>query len=184
MARGFLHDEQCRRRWQTPEAILAEIRLCCGMTFADIGCGEGFFVLPAARIVGETGIIYALDESDDAISRLNQRAASEGLTNITSRVASAEDTILCDHCADIVFFGIVLHDFKDPRRVLTNAMKMLKPTGILVDLDWKREPMDVGPPLVLRFSEQEASKLIMSANFTIELTKGAGPYHYVVVARP
>ncbi|MFH0897333.1 MAG: methyltransferase domain-containing protein [Candidatus Bathyarchaeota archaeon] len=40
---------------------------------------------------------------------------------------------------DFVFFGIVLHDFKDPEKVLENAKKILKPYGRLVDLDWEIE---------------------------------------------
>jgi len=181
---GFLHNENERRKWQNPETILADLALRPAMTFVDIGCGEGFFALPAARIVGETGRVYAVDGRDEAIRRLNRQAAREGLNNISSRVGEAEDTILCERCADIIFLGIVLHDFRDPHRVLTNARKMLKPSGQLVDLDWKREPMDIGPPLRIRFSEQEASKLIISAGFTTDLAKEAGPYHYIIVARP
>ena len=47
----------------------------------------------------------------------------------------AEDTIFCEACADIVFFGMVLHDFSDPVKVLLNTGRMLKATGRLVDLD-------------------------------------------------
>ena len=96
MVHGFLHNENERRKWQNPETILANIALRHGMTFVDIGCGEGFFALPAARIVGETGRIYALDGRDEAIDRLNQQAAREGLNNISARVGEAEDTILCE----------------------------------------------------------------------------------------
>ena len=65
----------------------------------------------------------------------------------------AEDLILCDAGADIVFFGIVLHDFENPSKVLANAHSMLKKTGKLIDLDWKQEPMEFGPPLHIRFGE-------------------------------
>jgi len=74
------------------------------------GCGDGFFTLPAARLVGEKGSVYAVDEDSDAVDRLNRKAALEGLTNIRSKAAGAEETVLCEACADIVFFGIVLHD--------------------------------------------------------------------------
>jgi hypothetical protein len=43
--------------------------------------------------------------------------------------------------------GIDLHDFRDPRKVLNSAKVMLKPTGRLIDPDWKRESMEIGPPL-------------------------------------
>jgi len=181
---AFPHDEEDRRRWQNPDAILVDIGLKPGCTFMDIGCGDGFFTLPAARLVGEKGRVYGLDAEAEAISRLNEKAAKEGLRNLTLKVAEAEWTILCEACGDIVFFGIVLHDFKDPRRVLKNAKRMLKPDGRLINLDWKKEPMEFGPPLRIRFSEREAKSLIEEVGFKTETVKEAGPYNYLIIARP
>ena len=180
----FFHDDEERRRWQNPEAILVDIGLRSGFTFMDIGCGDGFFALPAARLVSEKGKVYGLDVDDEAIGRLKEKAVKEGLRNLNLKVGEAEDTILCEACADIVFFGIVLHDFKDPVRVLMNAKRMLKPAGRLINLDWKKEPMELGPPLRIRFSEEEAGRLIKEASFRIEAIKEAGPYHCIIVAKP
>ena len=73
-----------------------------------------------------------------------ESVAVKGLNNITAVVGGAEETIMCDACADIVFFGICLHDFQDPGKVLENAKRMLKPSGILADLDWKKIRMELG----------------------------------------
>ena len=100
-----------------------------------------------------------------------------------TRVGTAEDTVLCNACADIVFFGIVLHDFSDPALVLVNARKMLKPEGCLVDLDWKKESMDFGPPLDIRLSEERAIGLIEGAGFKVERQEETGQFHYIIVAR-
>nr|MDO8097522.1 methyltransferase domain-containing protein [Candidatus Njordarchaeota archaeon] len=183
-AHAFYHDEKERRKWQNPEAILADIGLKPGFTFIDVGCGEGFFTLPAARIVGKKGKVYGVDVYKEAIDHLEEKAAREGLTNLNLTVGAAESTILCERCADIVFFGIDLHDFRDLGKVLFNASMMLKPTGHLVDLDWKKEPMEIGPPLHIRFSEEEARGHIQKAGFDIESVKDMGPYHYLIVAVP
>jgi ubiquinone/menaquinone biosynthesis C-methylase UbiE len=98
------------------------------------------------------------------------------------KVGEAEETILCEACADIVFFGIVLHDFDDPTKVLKNSKQMLKPTGKLVDLDWKKEPMQLGPPLHIRFSEKEATSLMRNEGFKIEAVSEVGSYHYLIRA--
>lgn len=182
--RRFFWDETERRKWQTPEAILADVGLKPGSTFMDIGCGYGFFALPAARLVGKKGKVYGLDVDAEAIEKLREKAKKEDLKNLNLKVGEAEETILCKACADIVFFGIVLHDFKDPTRVLMNAKKMLKKTGRLVDLDWKKEPMEFGPPLQIRFDEKQAVNLIESAGFRIKTVKNAGPYNYVIIAKP
>jgi ubiquinone/menaquinone biosynthesis C-methylase UbiE len=177
-------DDPERRKWQNPERILAEIGLGLGQVFMDIGCGGGFFTLPAARLVGDTGRVYGVDSDPRAITELRTRAASEGLTNLEAVLARAEDTILCRICADIVFLGIVLHDFDDPAQVLRNARQMLKPAGRLINLDWKKEAAPVGPPLAKRFSKETAVGLIGEAGFRVVATRDSGPYHYLIVAQP
>jgi ubiquinone/menaquinone biosynthesis C-methylase UbiE len=180
--RKFYGDETERLRWQNPRAILASVGLKPGFTFIDVGCGEGFFAIPAEKIVGRKGKVYALDIDQDAIAELKEKAAREGLRNLDAVVGPAENAVLCEACADIVFFGIVLHDFNVPAKVLANAKIMLKPAGRLVDLDWKKEPTTFGPPLQIRFSIDQASSLIREAGFTVKQTKRAGPYHYIIIA--
>ena len=63
-------------------------------------------------------------------------------------------------------------------------MKMLKLTGVLVNLDWKKEQMSFGPPMHIRFSENKAAELLKQAGFTVASIKEAGSYHYVVTAKP
>jgi len=179
---GILRDEQERRKWQNPENVLAEIGLKPGITFADIGCGQGFFTIPAAKIVGKSGKVYASDISKINIQKLREKVDAAGLTNVIMETGKAEDLILCNACADIVFFGIVLHDFENPSKVLTNAHSMLKKTGKLVDLDWKQEPMEFGPPLHIRFGEEKVKQLLETSGFKVLLTKKSGLYHYIIVA--
>jgi ubiquinone/menaquinone biosynthesis C-methylase UbiE len=162
----FTYDEDERRRRQNPEAILASLGLTRGMTFADIGANDGFFTIPAAKIAGAGGKVYALDIDGDAIKRLKDKAKREHLNNIHTRVAEAEETVFCTGCTDIIFFGTVLHDFHNPQAVLSNAKRMLKPGGKIVDYDWKKNGGTAGPPRSIRLSEAEASKLMKDAGFT------------------
>jgi len=178
---GFALDEATRRLWYTPEVILQNLHL--GMTFIDIGCGDGFFTILAAKKVGGKGKVYAVDSDASAIEKLNCKAETEGLENIIAKVGGAEETVFCSKCADFVFFSMVLHDFTDPAKVLHNAEQMTKPTGRLVDLDWKKQDMPFGPPAKIRFSEHYASGLIEEAGFQIEGIKDAGKYHYIITAK-
>jgi SAM-dependent methyltransferase len=152
------------------------------MFFIDIGCGEGFFSLPAARLAGPGGRIHAIDINPDAVACLREQAAKEGLLNLSVELNEAETAVTCEECADIVFFGNDLHDFSDPAQVIQNARTMLKPGGRLADLDWKNIAMDFGPPLEKRFSPEKASAYITSGGFTIRSTIDTGPYHYLIIA--
>jgi ubiquinone/menaquinone biosynthesis C-methylase UbiE len=152
------------------------------MVFVDMGCGDGYFALPAAHRVGLKGTVYAVDIDAGAVGRLRDQAAKEGLGNLFSEVREAEETVVCEGCADVVFFGIDLHDFRDPIKVLLNANKMLRPSGRLIDLDWKDQPMEFGPPQEKRFSIDKARQLIETAGFGVVSVHDAGPYHYLIIA--
>ena len=179
---GFSLDEATRRSWYNPEAILQNLQV--GMVFMDVGCGDGFFSILAAKKVGAQGKVYSVDRDASAIEKLKQKAKAEGLKNIVTKVGKAEDAVFCTKCADFVFFSMDLHDFSDPAKVLQNAKQMIKPSGQLIDLDWKKIDMPFGPPAAIRFSEEYASGLIRSAGFTIADVRDAGKYHYVVTTKP
>ncbi len=134
--------------------------------------------------MGEKGRVYAVDIDASAVERLKRRVTEKGLANVKAVVAEAEETVFCDGCADIVFYSIVLHDFHDPTKVLLNAKRMLKPSGRLVDLDWKKKQTEIGPPVRIRFSEEQAQRLIKNAGFNVESVRDVGNDHYVIVARP
>ena len=179
---GFALDEATRRSWYNPEAILQNLRF--GMVFADIGCGDGFFSILAAKKVGEKGKVYAVDSDASAIVKLKHKAKAEGFKNISAKVGAAEETVFCSNCADYVFFSMVLHDFDNPAKVLQNAKQMIKLTGRLVDLDWKKQEMPFGPPFKIRFSEEQALSLIQNAGFQVDSVKDTGRYHYMLTAKP
>ena len=176
--------EETIRKWHHPKINLGSIGLRAAMVFMDIGCGDGFFAIPAAQLVGEKGKVYALDIDASAIGRLKRKAAEKGLKNISAEVGAAEETIFCEECADIVFYSTVLHDFRDPAKVLRNAKRMLKPSGTLVDLYWKKKRTAFGPPLQIRFSEEQAANLIKATGFRIESVRDAGHNFYIVTAKP
>ena len=180
--RQFPINDPERRKWQDPEKILTDIGLEPDMTFVDVGCGDGYFAIPASRIVGQEGKVIAVDLDEGSIMRLRQKAEEERLSHLSAEVRAAEETVACEGCADFVFFGIDLHDFADPAQVIRNARRMLRPSGLLVDLDWKPEPMSFGPPLEKRFSIGKAQQLIESAGFHVMSVTEAGPYHYIIIA--
>ena len=181
---GFSLSEQTRREWYNPEEILRKAGLHEGMVFADIGSGDGFFSILAARIVGEKGAVYAVDIDSRGIEKLNVEAKARRLGNIITSVNKAEDTVFCKGCVDIVFYSMDLHDFSNPSKVLANAREMVKPNGLVLDLDWKRIDMEFGPPKSIRFSEEYVQELMAKQGLEVKETLNVGPYHYMVIAKP
>jgi ubiquinone/menaquinone biosynthesis C-methylase UbiE len=182
--RRFPPDDPERRRWQDPGRVLDEIGVSPGMTFLDVGCGEGYFALPAAHRVGASGRVCGIDADAAAVTRLREHAADAKMGWVTARQGTAEETLLCSGCADVVFFGICLHDFSNPGKVLSNARRMVRPSGVLANLDWHAREMNIGPPLEKRFPPEHAMDLIRKAGFQRLSLQDCGPYHYLILARP
>jgi ubiquinone/menaquinone biosynthesis C-methylase UbiE len=172
-----------RRLWQDADAILSQIGLLPGSTLVDIGSGDGYFSLPAARIVGDTGKVYALDRSPENLAGLEEAIRENGLSNIQTAVGDAETDLPCEGCADFVLMANVLHDFDNPVAALKNARKMLKPGGRLADLDWKKEERQMhGPKFEKRFDQQKAIGYMEEAGFKIMSSTLVGPFHYLIIA--
>jgi len=171
-----------RRRWQDPDFTLLRIGLREGHSFADIGCGYGFFTEPAARIVGSAGKVYAVDINAGAIEAVRRRLDRARLS-ATLVTGKAEETVFCEGCMDIVFFSIVLHDFGDPLRVLGNSRRMIKAVGTLVDVDWKKEAR-MGPPAQVKFSVEKAAQLIQRSGFRVVEIDEEHDLLYTILAKP
>ncbi len=175
-------DENDRRKTMDPETILAKAGRKPGMTIVDIGCGQGYFAIPAARVAGPKGHVYGIDIDEEALGVLGRKAMDLGL-KVETIAGEGERTLACEGCADIVFFGICLHDFDEPQKVLEKAMRMLKPGGTLADIDWKKAPTEGGPPLEKRFSEEHARELIKDAGYNVRSTEDISGRYYLILAK-
>jgi len=154
------------------------------MTFVDVGCGYGFFAIPAANMVGREGRVIGVDVDQEWLECLRRDSEKEGIGNVETIFGMGEETVVRRGCADMVFFGMVLHDFEDPLKVLANARLMLKPNAVLVDLDWKKEDGEVGPPVAIRLSKEEASAMISQQGFAVFSLSDQGRFHYLILASP
>ena len=56
------------------EEVLTEIGIEENQRVLDFGCGSGAYAIPAAKLVGKKGRIYALDKSAGALETLKENA--------------------------------------------------------------------------------------------------------------
>jgi ubiquinone/menaquinone biosynthesis C-methylase UbiE len=99
-----------------------------GQTVLDYGCGIGSFSIPAAKMVGEEGIVYALDIHHRAIRTVEKRI--KRIANIKT-ILSDRDTGLPDESVDIVLLYDVFQMISEKEKLLEELHRVLKPDGIL-----------------------------------------------------
>ncbi|MFX0142344.1 MAG: class I SAM-dependent methyltransferase [Candidatus Hodarchaeota archaeon] len=84
-----------------------------GQQVLEVGCGPGFFTIPATKIVTASGTIYALDIHPLAKKRVKEKIKAEKLTNVKTIIANATDTGLPDRSVDLAFFFGVPRIFRN-----------------------------------------------------------------------
>jgi ubiquinone/menaquinone biosynthesis C-methylase UbiE len=108
-----------------------------GHTVVDYGCGHGTYAIPAAKIVGEDGKLYAVDKDKNALDDLMHKAQAAGLQNLIRMDTSGETRIkLRDGSVDVVMLFDVLNDYwfsgsEARRKLLDECYRVLKSDGIL-----------------------------------------------------
>jgi ubiquinone/menaquinone biosynthesis C-methylase UbiE len=113
------------------ETSLDRIELEPGMKLLDIGCGLGRLAIPAARRVGPTGTVVALDIQPGMLSRARHKVEAAGLTNVQFVLAGAGDGTLQVNTFDRALLVTVLGEIPDRKRALDEIFRALRPGGVL-----------------------------------------------------
>ena len=119
-----------RSIFKKPERTLREMELKKGQTILDYGCGIASFSIPAAKLVGDGGIVYALDIHPLAIRAVEKEIKKKRISNIKT-ILSAQETGLPDGSVDVVLLYDVFQMISDKAKLLEELHRVLKSDGIL-----------------------------------------------------
>ena len=128
---ALIHDNPIRSVFCDPYKLLRVAGLKRGQKVLEVGCGPGFFTIPAARIVGEEGVVYAVDVHPLAIERVKGKIEREGIKNVKPMLANASDTGLPDRSIDLAFIFGLRYIAGGLKNVVAELNRILKPGGVL-----------------------------------------------------
>ncbi len=164
-----------------PQQILRNISLREDMVACDFGCGSGGWVLPLAKEL-KSGMVYAVDILDTAISALNGRISSEKVFNIKTMVANVEKGVkIQDGFFDLVLMTNLLFQVDDKFGALTEAKRVLKNNGAVLVVDWEKDA-----PIGMRegrISREEVKEMAQRVGFTPDAEFKAGNFHWGLILR-
>jgi len=123
--------------------VLANMGLRQGQKVCDMGCGNGFYTLPIARMVGAQGHVYAVDIQPEMLVMLNERADKEGLGNFSPILGSEIDPRLPKGAIDLILCVDVYHEFSYPEQMLARMREALAPKGLLLLVEFRAEDPNV-----------------------------------------
>jgi predicted methyltransferase len=138
-----------------------------GSSVADIGAGSGWFTVRAARRVGETGAVYAVDINPEATRFITDRAQKENLHNVKAVLSKPDDPMLPPHSLDAVLLLKTYHEVSRPVTLLTNLRASLKPDAKVgvIDRNGNGEDHGVNRDVVIREAEQAGYRLVQKEDF-------------------
>jgi ubiquinone/menaquinone biosynthesis C-methylase UbiE len=121
-----------------PDEILKVLDIKKGQNIADIGSGGGYFAIRFAEIVGENGIVYAIDINKEFLSFVTESAKEKGFENIKPILYDGKKPNLPEKSLDLIFIRNTYHHISDRVEYFRNASRFLKPNGKIVIIENKK----------------------------------------------
>jgi ubiquinone/menaquinone biosynthesis C-methylase UbiE len=139
------------RRWQLPcpsllgrplesrfygwlsgtEQTLERMNLQPGQRILEMGPGPGRLLLPAAERIKPDGEAFGIDIQPGMVQRLKDRAAREGIDNLTVILGDATQPLAEQGTFDLVFLVTTLGEIPDRAAALRQSFRALKAGGTL-----------------------------------------------------
>jgi ArsR family transcriptional regulator len=131
---------------------------------ADLGCGEGYLTVEAARWASR---VIAVDRSDVVLKRARGLAGRRRVSNVIWKKGELEKLPIRDASVDVAMLSQALHHAKQPARAVEEAARITAPGGRVLVLDlrthgeeWVRRKLG---DRVLGFSDDDLKKMLVAA---------------------
>src|SRR3989338_787821 len=164
-----------------PDQFWTDRELRANQTVIHLGCGPGFFLLPAARVVGPHGHIIGVDIREDMLREVEGQARREGLSDIIQTIRSDLEAgptkAIKSHSADWTLLVNILPQ-ADPKKIIREAKRVTKPGGIIITVEWLLSQTTIGPPVANRITRSEILSIIDELKLKLYKTFSPSPYHY------
>jgi ubiquinone/menaquinone biosynthesis C-methylase UbiE len=125
-------ESRFRYRFFGPVNILKGADIQPGQIVLEVGCGTGYFTLPAARLIGEQGCLVAMDVLSESVELVSKKVQKAGLKNVRMVKGDALDTGLDAESFNVVLlFGVIPAPMLPLNRLLPEMHRLLKANGSL-----------------------------------------------------
>ena len=129
---GVMMESRLRQWFMNPVKTLRGAGIQPGQTVLEVGCGTGFFTIPAAKLIGDQGCLVAMDALSDFIKQVSKKVQSADLKNVRVVKRDALDTGLDAASIDtVLLFGVVPFPSLPLNRLLPEMHRVIKPKGSL-----------------------------------------------------
>lgn len=172
-----------RQKAVKPLELLQRAGVRNGEIILDWGCGAGFFLVPAAQLVGKTGKVVGIDVQLEMVTATQEAAATAGLDNVDVMAAGEYELPSGLPAFDWVILAYILHEVHEPGRLLELSKQALKPGGRLLFVEWPQEIGPHGPPGAERLAPADLAIWFEPLGMQEEACWEGSPEYYALVLR-
>jgi len=144
---------------------------------ADLGCGSGYFTVPLAHMVKK---VYGIDVQQEMLNFLEDKMKKQRIRNIVPLLSKSDEIPLGNNSVDLLMSVNTLHEFGDRDKMIREMKRVIKKSGKLLIVDFKKEDTGFGPPVGIRISKTRAVRLFEAEGFVLSKVRYL-PYHYLLV---
>jgi ubiquinone/menaquinone biosynthesis C-methylase UbiE len=145
---AFILNNPIRHFLDPPEQLISKLNVGARDAVVDFGCGTGFLTVPLAKVAGKT---TAIDISPEMLERTAAHAKRRGLT-IEALRSDGTEIELESESVDLILLVHVLHEVENRSRVLSEFLRIMKPSGRLAIVEKTRGvkmfSRILGPPII------------------------------------
>jgi cyclopropane fatty-acyl-phospholipid synthase-like methyltransferase len=158
---------ESRERQEDCTKLLEQLQLRPGDTVCDMGCGNGFYTLKIAELVGSEGKVYAVDIQPEMLRLLEKRVEKADLENVVPMLGSVVDPQLPKNAMDLVLLVDVYHEFSNPEEMLAAVRQSLKPNGRVALVEFRSEDAKVPIKPLHKMSKEQIMKEFPANGFKL-----------------
>ncbi len=147
-----------REKEEACSKLLAALEVKPRQTVCDLGCGNGYYTLRLAKLVGPQGSVWAVDIQPEMLKLLTDRAATRNVTNLKPTLGTATSPNLPAEAIDLVLLVDVYHEFSHPEDMLEDVRACLNPTGRVALVEYREEDPDVPIKPLHKMSQRQVMK--------------------------
>lgn len=164
-------NDPAREAWQKPHDVVSALKLKPSDVVADIGAGPGYF---SRRLAHHAAKVFAVDID----KKLLEMGAKDAPANLQTVLATPEDPKLAPASVDVVFICDVLHHIENRPAYYAKLKQALKPGGRIVNIDFHKKDLPVGPPASMKLSDDQVIGEFKAAGFHLARRHDFLPYQY------
>ena len=165
---------------EQPQQLIDALNLAPTDVVADIGAGTGYFSFKLAQKLS-LGKVFAVDIQPEMLDIIEFLKNENKITNVEPILGSLTNPNLPENSINLAIMVDAYHELSQPREVMQEVVKALKPKGKVVLVEYRRENPFVAIKKLHKMTQKQAIKEMSTIGLKWVETKDFLPSQHLLI---